>query len=78
MPKPTPSGGRWSTKAYVLAQAVIYLCVAAKTDASYKAFGAVQADVEKTVAETISIAHNVEGAVPGMECLPESLAGRQY
>jgi replication-associated recombination protein RarA len=61
----------------VLAQSVIYLCVAAKTDASYKALGSVQADVEKTVAEAISIAHNVEGAVPGMECLPE-FAGRQY
>jgi putative ATPase len=23
-------------------------------------------------------AHNVQDAVPGMECLPESLAGRQY
>jgi putative ATPase len=82
-----------------LAQAVIYLCVAPKSDASYKALGAVQADVEKTVAEPVPMqlrnaptkhmkewgygagyqhAHKVEGAVPGMECLPESLAGRQY
>jgi putative ATPase len=82
-----------------LAQSVIYLCVAPKSDASYKALGAVQADVEKTVAEPVPMqlrnaptkamkewgygsgyqhAHNVEGAVPGMECLPESLAGRQY
>jgi putative ATPase len=82
-----------------LAQAVIYLCVAPKSDASYKALGAVQSDVEKTVAEPVPMqlrnaptkhmkewgygagyqhAHRVEGAVPGMECLPESLAGRQY
>jgi len=82
-----------------LAQAVIYLCVAPKSDAAYKALGAVQADVEKTVAEPVPMqlrnaptkamkewgygagyqhAHNVQDAVPGMECLPESLAGRQY
>jgi putative ATPase len=82
-----------------LAQAAIYLCVAPKSDASYKALGAVQADVQKTIAEPVPMhlrnaptrhmkqwgygqgyqhAHQFEDAVPGMECLPESLAGRQY
>ncbi len=82
-----------------LAQAVIYLCVAPKSDASYRAMGAVQGDVQKTIAEPVPMnlrnpvtrsmkewgygegyehAHNFEDAVPGMECLPPSLAGRQY
>ncbi len=82
-----------------LAQIAIYLCVAPKSDASYKAMGAVRADVQNTIAEPVPMqlrnaptrdmkawgygegyqhAHNVEDAVPGMECLPPSLAGRQY
>jgi putative ATPase len=82
-----------------LAQAAIYLCVAPKSDAAYKAMGAVRDDVEKTIAEPVPMnlrnaptramkqwgygegyqhAHNFQDAVPGMECLPESLAGRQY
>jgi putative ATPase len=82
-----------------LAQAVIYLCIAPKSDASYKALGAVQEDVQKTIAEPVPMhlrnaptramkqwgygqgyqhAHQFQDAVPGMECLPESLAGRQY
>jgi putative ATPase len=82
-----------------LAQAAIYLCVAPKSDASYKALGAVQADVQQTIAEPVPMhlrnaptramkewgygqgyqhAHQFQDAVPGMECLPESLAGRQY
>jgi putative ATPase len=82
-----------------LAQAAIYLCVAPKSDASYRAMGAVKDDVEKTIAEPVPMqlrnaptksmkawgygegyqhAHNVENAIPDMECLPPSLAGRQY
>jgi putative ATPase len=82
-----------------LAQAVIYLCVAPKSDAAYKALGAVQSDVQQTIAEPVPMhlrnaptramkewgygqgyqhAHQFEDAVPGMECLPESLAGHQY
>ncbi|HEY2017562.1 MAG TPA: replication-associated recombination protein A [Bryobacteraceae bacterium] len=82
-----------------LAQAAIYLCVAPKSDAAYRAMGAVHDDVEKTIAEPVPMnlrnaptkamkewgysegyqhAHNVEGAVPDMECLPPSLAGRRY
>jgi putative ATPase len=36
-----------------LAQAAIYLCVAPKSDASYKALGAVNQDVQKTMAEPV-------------------------
>ena len=36
-----------------LAQAAIYLCVAPKTDAAYRAMGAVHEDVEKTMAEPV-------------------------
>jgi len=82
-----------------LAQAAIYLCVAPKSDAAYRAMGAVHADVEKTIAEPVPMqlrnavtrdmkawgygegyqhAHNLENAIPDMECLPPSLAGRQY
>jgi putative ATPase len=82
-----------------LAQAAIYLSVAPKSDAAYKAMGAVRDDVQKTIAEPVPMqlrnaptrsmkewgygegyqhAHNLEDAIPGMECLPESLAGRQY
>jgi putative ATPase len=82
-----------------LGQAAIYLCVAPKSDASYRAMNAVWEDVEKTVAEPVPMhlrnaptklmkawgysegyqhAHEFEDAVPDMECLPESLSGRQY
>jgi putative ATPase len=82
-----------------LAQAAIYLCVAPKSDAAYRAMGTVHEDVEKTIAEPVPMqlrnaptrdmkawgygegyqhAHNVENAIPDMECLPPSLAGRQY
>jgi putative ATPase len=82
-----------------LAQAAIYLSMAPKSDASYRALGAVQEDVQKTIAEPVPMqlrnaptkamkawgygqgyehAHKYADAVPGMECLPESLAGRQY
>jgi len=82
-----------------LAQAAIYLCMAPKSDAAYRAMGAVRDDVQKTIAEPVPMnlrnpvtramkewgygagyehAHQFEDAVPGMECLPASLAGRQY
>ncbi len=82
-----------------LAQAAIYLSVAPKSDAAYRAMGAVHDDVERTIAEPVPMqlrnaptrymkewgysegyqhAHNVENAVPHMECLPESLAGKRY
>ena len=82
-----------------LAQAAIYLCVAPKSDAAYRALSAVKDDVEKTVAEPVPMhlrnaptkamkswgygegyqhAHKAENAIPDMECLPPSLAGRKY
>jgi putative ATPase len=82
-----------------LGQAAIYLCVAPKSDAAYRAMGAIREDVQKTIAEPVPMqlrnaptramkewgygegyqhAHQFTDAVPGMECLPESLAGRQY
>jgi putative ATPase len=82
-----------------LAQAAIYLSVAPKSDAAYRAMGAVHEDVERTTADPVPMhlrnaptglmkewgygagyqhAHNYQDAVPGMECLPASLAGRQY
>ncbi len=82
-----------------LAQAAIYLCVAPKSDAAYRAMGAVHQDVEKTIAEPVPMnlrnavtrhmkewgygegyqhAHKMENAIPDMECLPPSLAGRRY
>jgi putative ATPase len=82
-----------------LAQAAIYLCVAPKSDAGYRAFGAVHEDVERTIAEPVPMnlrnavtrdmkswgygqgyqhAHQFEDAIPNMECLPPSLAGKRY
>ncbi|HTS62994.1 MAG TPA: replication-associated recombination protein A [Candidatus Acidoferrales bacterium] len=82
-----------------LAQAAIYLCAAPKSDASYRAMGAVREDVQNTIAEPVPMqlrnaptpsmkqwgygegyqhAHQFEDAIVGMECLPPSLAGRQY
>jgi putative ATPase len=82
-----------------LAQAAIYLSVAPKSDAAYRAMSAVKEDVERTTAEPVPMhlrnaptkamkqwgygegyqhAHNIEGGIPDMECLPESLAGKQW
>jgi putative ATPase len=44
-----------------LAQVAIYLCVAPKSDASYRAMGAVREDVEKTIAEPVPM--NLRNAV---------------
>ena len=82
-----------------LAQAVVYLALAPKSNAVYTAYGAVKADIEATAAEPVPLhlrnaptklmkeldygrdyqyAHDVEGRVADMECLPASLAGRRY
>jgi putative ATPase len=82
-----------------LAQAVVYLALAPKSNAVYTAYGAVQADIQATIAEPVPLhlrnaptklmkeldygkgyeyAHDVEGKVADMECLPPSLAGRRY
>jgi putative ATPase len=82
-----------------LAQAAIYLCAAPKSDAAYRAMGAVLEDVQKTIAEPVPMnlrnavtrdmkawgysegyqhAHQFEDAIVDMECLPPSLAGKQY
>jgi putative ATPase len=88
-----PEGG------LALAQAVVYLALAPKSNAVYTAYAAVQADIEATAAEPVPLhlrnaptklmksldygkdyqyAHDVEGRVANMECLPPSLAGRSY
>ncbi|MCC7347682.1 MAG: replication-associated recombination protein A [Variibacter sp.] len=82
-----------------LAQAAVYLSVAPKSDASYRALGAALADVRETFAEPVPLhlrnaptramkewgygqgyrhAHQAEDALPDMQCLPPSLAGRRY
>jgi putative ATPase len=82
-----------------LAQAVVYLCVAPKSNALYTAYGAVQQDVEQTAADPVPLhlrnaptalmkglgygkgyqyAHDMEGKVADMECLPDNLRGRVY
>ncbi len=82
-----------------LAQAVVYLCVAPKSNALYTAYGAVQQDVEQTAADPVPLhlrnaptslmkglgygkdyqyAHDVEGKVADMQCLPDNLRERTY
>jgi putative ATPase len=82
-----------------LAQLTIYLAVAPKSDASYKALGAVMEDVRNSIAEPVPMnlrnavtrpmkawgygegyqhAHKFEDAIVDMECLPPSLAGREW
>jgi putative ATPase len=82
-----------------LAQAVVYLALAPKSNAVYTAYGAVRGDIQATAAEPVPLhlrnaptklmkdleygrgyqyAHDVEGRVADMECLPSSLAGRKY
>ena len=88
-----PEGG------LALAQAVVYLALAPKSNAVYKAYSAVLADIEATAAEPVPLhlrnaptrlmkeldygkdyqyAHDTEGRVAAMECLPTSLAGHRY
>jgi putative ATPase len=82
-----------------LAQAVVYLALAPKSNALYTAWGAVLGDIEATRAEPVPLhlrnaptglmqsigygkgyqyAHDEEGRVADMDCLPESLRGRAY
>jgi putative ATPase len=82
-----------------LAQAVVYLALAPKSNALYTAYGAVLSDIETTRAEPVPLhlcnaptglmksldygkgyqyAHDEEGKVADMECLPEALLDRRY
>jgi len=82
-----------------LAQVAIYLAIAPKSDASYRALGAVMEHVRNSVAEPVPMnlrnavtrpmkawgygegyqhAHKFEDAMVDMECLPPSLAGREW
>ncbi len=82
-----------------LAQAVVYLSVAPKSNALYTAYAAVQQDVEQTSADPVPLhlrnaptalmkglgygrgyeyAHDLEGKVADMQCLPDNLRGRVY
>ncbi len=82
-----------------LAEAVVYLCLAPKSNSVYTAYGAVQAEIEHTRQEAVPLhlrnaptrlmkeldygkgyryAHDEEGHVADMDCLPDSLKGRSY
>jgi putative ATPase len=82
-----------------LAQCVVYLATAPKSNAVYTAYGRVAADVAETRNDPVPLhirnaptklmkgldygkgyqyAHNLEGKVADMDCLPESLKGRKY
>jgi len=82
-----------------LAQAVVYLSVAPKSNALYTAYADVQQDVEQTSADPVPLhlrnaptalmkglgygrgyeyAHDLEGKVADMQCLPDNLRGRVY
>src|SRR5947209_1595027 len=82
-----------------LAQAVVYLSAAPKSNALYTAYADVQQDVEQTSADPVPLhlrnaptglmkglgygkgyqyAHDLEGKVADMECLPDNLRGRVY
>ena len=82
-----------------LAQAVVYLSVAPKSNALYTAYGEVQQDVESTAADSVPLhlrnaptslmkglgyghgyqyAHDLEGKVADMQCLPDNLRDRVY
>src|SRR5215467_11963314 len=82
-----------------LAQAVVYLAIAPKSNALYTAYGAVQNDVEQAAAEPVPLhlrnaptglmkgigygkgyqyAHDLEGKVADMQCLPDNLRDRTY
>lgn len=82
-----------------LAQCVVYLAAAPKSNSVYRAYGRVVEDVEHSRNEPVPLhirnaptrlmkglaygkgykyAHDEEGKVAEMDCLPESLAGKQY
>jgi putative ATPase len=85
--------------ALALAQAVVYLAAAPKSNALYTAYSAAARDALETRADPVPLwirnaptplmkqlgygkgyryAHDEEEGVSGMDCLPESLAGRKY
>ena len=82
-----------------LAEAVVYLALAPKSNSVYMAYAAVQQDIETTRQEPVPLhlrnaptklmkeldyakgykyAHDEEGKVADMDCLPPSLLGRRY
>jgi putative ATPase len=82
-----------------LAQAAVYLCLAAKSNALYKAYGKVKREVarrpglaipmairnaptrlmqEAGYGEGYRYAHDEEGAVADLECLPTELVGTRF
>ncbi|HUD13063.1 MAG TPA: replication-associated recombination protein A [Terracidiphilus sp.] len=82
-----------------LAEAVVYLALAPKSNSVYTAWSAVQEEIEHTRQEPVPLhlrnaptrlmkeldygkgyryAHDEEGRVADMDCLPESLKGRIY
>ena len=82
-----------------LAEAVVYLALAPKSNSVYTAYGAVQREVEETRQESVPLhlrnaptrlmkeldygkgylyAHDEEGRVADMDCLPDSLRGHSY
>ncbi len=82
-----------------LAQAVVYLALAPKSNSLYTAYAEVQQDVEATAAESVPLhlrnaptglmkglgygqgyqyAHDVEGKIADMQCLPDNLRDRTY
>jgi len=82
-----------------LAEAAVYLALAPKSNALYTAYGSVQQDVERTVAEPVPLhlrnaptglmkglgygagyqyAHDLDGKVADMQCLPDNLKNRRY
>ncbi len=82
-----------------LAQAAVYLCLAAKSNALYTAYGRVKREVARRPGLSIPMAirnaptelmkdagygegyryaHDEEGAVADLECLPDELAGTRF
>jgi putative ATPase len=82
-----------------LAEAVVYLSLAPKSNSVYTAYAAVQQEIEHTRQEPVPLhlrnaptrlmkeldygkgyqyAHDEEGRVADMDCLPDSLKGRSY
>jgi len=82
-----------------LAEAVVYLALAPKSNSVFTAYGAVQAEIEHTRQEPVPMhlrnaptklmkeldygkgylyAHDQDGRVADMDCLPDSLKGRSY
>ena len=82
-----------------LAEAVVYLSLAPKSNSVYTAYGSVRQEIEQTRQEPVPLhlrnaptrlmkeldygkgyryAHDEEGRVANMDCLPESLRGRSY